>query len=251
MKASLSAAAVAGVNAAPLAAGQDQGERSGAPATAGAGDGVGSVADPAASAQGKGGLLAAVRFFLVMTLLFGVAYTGVCTALCQVAFPFQANGSVITGTDGKQYSTLVGQDFSAPDHMWGRVMNVDVSTFTDDQGNPLAWAAPSNTSPASEEYQQAVAERVERIRAAHPEKADQPVPSDLVTCSGSGLDPHISPAAAEYQVQRLSRETGMSEDQVRSIVDACTEHPFLGLFGQDHVNVVKVNLMLDGIVVEA
>ena len=108
-------------------------------------------------------------------------------------------------------------------------------------------AAPSNISPASEEYAQLVAERVEKLRAADPDMDETAVPVDLVTCSGSGLDPHISPAAAEYQVARIAKANDMTEDEVREIIQNCTDGRFLGIFGEETVNVLEVNLMLDGI----
>lgn len=131
--------------------------------------------------------------------------------------------------------------------MWGRIMKLDVSTYRDEDGKALLYAVPSNLSPASEEYEQLVAQRVEKLRAADPERGDTPIPVDLVTCSGSGLDPHISPAAAEYQVPRLARATGRSEDEVRDIIKDCTDGRFWGLFGEERVNVLEVNLRLDGI----
>ena len=109
------------------------------------------------------------------------------------------------------------------------------------------YSAPSNLSPASQEYAELVRERVEKLRAANPDMDEAAVPVDLVTCSGSGLDPHISPAAAEYQVARIAKANDMSEDSVREIIDKCTSGRFLGVFGEKTVNVLKVNLMLDGI----
>ena len=109
------------------------------------------------------------------------------------------------------------------------------------------YAVPSNISPASEEYEELVAERVEKLRAANPDMDDTAIPVDLVTCSGSGLDPDISPAAAEYQVARIAKARGISEQQVRDIVEKCTTGRWLGLLGEERVNVLKVNLMLDGI----
>ena len=134
--------------------------------------------------------------------------------------------------------------------MWGRIMNIDVSTYIDENGKVLMYAAPSNLSPASEEYQQLVKERVEKLRAANPDMEESAVPVDLVTCSGSGLDPHISPAAAEYQVARISKAQNMTEDEVRAIIKKCTDGRFLWIFGEETVNVLKVNLMLDGIIAQ-
>lgn len=149
----------------------------------------------------------AALIFLIFTILCGVLYTGVVTGIAQLIFPEQANGSIIE-VDGKKYgSALLGQQYTDETHMWGRVMNIDVSTYKDKDGKMLMYAIPSNLTPASEEYAQAIAERVEKIRAAHPEKGDEPIPVDLVTCSGSGLDPHISPAAAETRCHALRKQT--------------------------------------------
>ena len=185
--------------------------------------------------------------FLMFTVICGIVYTFFITGVSQLFFKDKANGSIIE-IDGVKYgSELLGQNFTEPNHMWGRIMNVDVSTYKDKDGNPLMYASPSNLSPASDEFEALVAERVSRIHAAHPEMGDTPIPSDLVTCSGSGLDPSISPAAAEYQVARLARENGISEDKVRDIIEECTTGRFLGVLGEPTVNVLKVNLMLDEI----
>ncbi len=192
----------------------------------------------------------ALGIFIIFTLLCGVVYTGVVTGIAQLIFPKQANGSIIE-IDGKKYgSELLGQQYTDDAHMWGRIMNIDVSTFTDENGKMLMYSAPSNLSPASEEYAELVGERVEKLRAANPDMDEAAVPVDLVTCSGSGLDPHISPAAAEYQVARIAKANDMSEDSVREIIDKCTSGRFLGVFGEKTVNVLKVNLMLDGILTE-
>lgn len=189
----------------------------------------------------------AAMLLLVFTVVCGVLYTLAVTGIAQIFFPHQANGSIIE-VDGKRYgSELLGQQYTDEGHMWGRIMKLDVSTYRDEDGKALLYAVPSNLSPASEEYEQLVAQRVEKLRAADPERSDTPIPVDLVTCSGSGLDPHISPAAAEYQVPRLARATGRSEDEVRDIIKDCTDGRFLGLFGEERVNVLEVNLRLDGI----
>lgn len=186
-------------------------------------------------------------FFLVMTVITGVIYTAVCTGIAQLVFPYQANGSIIE-VDGVKYgSELVGQQFTDEDHMWGRVMSPSTGTFTNDEGEDVLWYGASNLSPAGEDFADAVQERIDEIHAAHPEKGDEPIPSDLVTNSGSGFDPHISPAAAEYQVERLANNTGKSEDEIRAIIEKCTEQPQFGILGDARVNVLKVNLMLDGI----
>ena len=189
----------------------------------------------------------AAVFFVIFSILCGIVYTLVVTGLAQVFFHDQANGSIIE-VDGKNYgSELMAQQFNDEDHMWGRIMNVDVSTYTDEDGNRLMYAAPSNLSPASDEYEALVQERVEMIRESNPDAEEDSIPVDLVTCSGSGLDPDISPAAAEYQVPRLAKANNMSEDEIRDIIEKCTDGRFLGVMGEKTVNVLKVNLMLEGI----
>lgn len=189
----------------------------------------------------------AVVIFLIFTLLCGGMYTGIVTGLAQLIFPKQANGSIME-VDGKKYgSELLGQQYTDDGHMWGRVMNVDVSTYIEEDGKVLMYAAPSNLSPASEEYGMLVKERIEKLRATNPDMDETAIPVDLVTCSGSGLDPHISPAAATYQIARIAETRGISEDEIQSIVDKSKSGRFLGLLGEETVNVLKVNLMLDGI----
>lgn len=192
----------------------------------------------------KGVASRALGVFALFTVVCGLGYTLVVTGIAQVAFPYQANGSLIK-VDGKVVgSELIGQNFEDGDHMWGRIQNVSV--VEDENGELMAYSAPSNLSPASEEYRQLVDARVEKIRASNPDADMDAVPVDLVTCSGSGLDPEISPDAAEYQVPRLAKATGKSEDEVREIIAKCTKGRFLGVFGEPTVNVLKVNLMLDG-----
>ena len=189
----------------------------------------------------------AAVIFMIFTVICGIVYTGVVTGIAQLIFPDKANGSIIE-VDGKKYGCeLLGQQYTDDAHMWGRIMNIDVSTYKDENGKTLMYASPSNLSPASEEYKALVAERVENLRKANPDMDETTIPVDLVTCSGSGLDPHISPAAAEYQVVRIAKANQMTEDEVREIIDECTDGRFLGIFGEETVNVLKVNLMLDGI----
>ena len=162
-------------------------------------------------------------------------------------FPDQATGSIIVGNDGKRYgSELLAQEFTGENYMWGRIMNVDTATFIGEDGEPLLYSWASNKSPAGEELEALVAERVKRLRAANPEQGDEPIPVDLVTCSGSGLDPDISPAAAEYQVQRIADARGIRPEDVQAVVDRYTTGRTFGLFGEPRVNVLKVNLALDG-----
>lgn len=192
----------------------------------------------------KGVASRALGVFALFTVVCGLGYTLVVTGIAQVAFPYQANGSLITVDDKIVGSELIGQNFEDEDHMWGRIQNVTIVEGED--GGLMAYGTPSNLSPASEEYRQLIDARVKKIRAANPDADMDAVPVDLVTCSGSGLDPEISPDAAEYQVPRLAKATGKSEDEVRDIIAACTKGRFLGVFGEPTVNVLKVNLMLDG-----
>lgn len=188
-----------------------------------------------------------VKIFLIFTMVCGILYTGIVTGLAQLIFPEKANGSIIE-VNGKKYGCeLLGQQYTDDAHMWGRIMNLDVSTYKDGNGNILLYAASSNLSPASGEYEALVAERVERLRVANPDMKGTEVPVDLVTCSGSGLDPHISLAAADYQVARIAKASGRTEEEVRLIIDKCTDGRFLGVFGEETVNVLKVNLMLNDI----
>lgn len=192
----------------------------------------------------KGIASRALGVFALFTIVCGLGYTLVVTGVVQLAFPYQANGSLIT-VDGKVVgSELIGQNFDDEAHMWGRIQNVSIVEGED--GELMAYGAPSNLSPASEKYRQLVDARVKKIRAANSDADMDAVPVDLVTCSGSGLDPEISPGAAEYQVPRLAKATGKSEDEVREIIAQCTKGRFLGVFGEPTVNVLKVNLMLDG-----
>lgn len=185
--------------------------------------------------------------FLIFTVICGVVYTGIVTGIAQLIFPDKANGSIIEVDDKKYGCELLGQKYTDEAHMWGRIMNIDVSTYKDENGKTLMYAVPSNLSPASEEFKDLVAKRVQMLRKANPDMEETAILVELVTCSGSGLDPHISPAAAKYQVTRIAKANNMSEEKVRAIIEKCTDSRFLGVFGEKTVNVLKVNLMLDGI----
>ena len=185
--------------------------------------------------------------FIIFTLLCGVLYTGAITGISQIFFPSKANGSIIE-VDGIKYeSSLVAQQYTDEKHMWGRIMNLDTKIFTDKDGNKVVYSAPSNLSPASDEYKQLIAERVKKIKSSHKYNKDKAIPVDLVTCSGSGLDPEISLAAAKYQIKRIADNNNMTESEVESIIDKCINKPVLGILGETTVNVLKVNLMIDGI----
>ena len=189
----------------------------------------------------------AAGLLALMLLLCGLVYTLLVTGIGQLLFPRQANGSVIE-VDGKTYgSELLAQQFTEPGHLWGRPMNLDVSSFTDGEGNPVLYAWASNKTPAGGELSALIRERTEALLAADPTMEGTPIPVDLVTVSGSGLDPQISPAAAEYQVHRIAQARGIPEEAVRSAIEANTTGRVLGIFGEPGVNVLKVNLTLDGI----
>ena len=184
---------------------------------------------------------------IVFTVICGLVYLLVMTGISQVLFKDKANGSIIE-VDGKKYgSVLLAQQFTGDEYLWGRIMNIDTETFTDDDGNALMYATPSNLSPASEEYEALVKERVERIRKTNPTVKEEAIPVDLVTCSGSGLDPHISVAAAQYQVERIAKARNLDTEEVEEIIDKYTKGRMLGIFGEEVVNVLEVNLALDGI----
>lgn len=188
-----------------------------------------------------------VGFFLVLVLITGVIYPLVITGLSRVFFNKQATGSIIE-IDGIKYgSELLAQEFTDDKYLWGRIMNVDSSTFTNDNGETLMYGWASNKTPAGEELEAMVAERVARLKASNPDRADEPVPVDLVTCSGSGLDPEISPAAADYQVGRIAKARGITAADVEQVISRYTKGRTLGVFGEPRVNVLKVNLALDGI----
>ena len=187
----------------------------------------------------------AAGMVLAMTLICGIIYTTVVTGASQLFFSDKANGSIIE-IDVKKYGCeLLAQEFTGEEYMWGRIMNI--SAFTDQDGNTKMYSGPSNLSPESQEYKEIVEQRVEKIKEANPDADKEQIPEDLVTCSGSGLDPDISVAAAEYQVPRLAKANQMTEDEIQDIIEKCTNHKILGLFGEETVNVLKVNLMLEGI----
>lgn len=189
----------------------------------------------------------ALAILLVFTVICGLVYPLVITGIAQLFFPNQANGSMIE-VNGKKYgSALLAQQFTGNQYLWGRVMNLDTKTFKDSNGKALMYAVPSNLSPSSNEYKTLVQERVKKIQDADPTKKGVPIPEDLVTCSGSGLDPHVSPAAADYQVDRIAKVRNIPTQKVRDIIAKYTSGRFLGLFGENTVNVLEVNLALEGI----
>jgi K+-transporting ATPase ATPase C chain len=180
-------------------------------------------------------LVVAVLMTIVTTLILGVIYPLAITAIAQVAFPSQANGQLIE-RDGKVVgSRIIGQGFSSPGYFRSRPSATAVPY---DAAN----SAGSQYGPTNKKLIDAVTANVEAARRDNP---NAPVPIDLVTTSASGFDPHISPAAADFQVARVARERGMSEADLRQLIGAHTEGRQLGFFGEPRVNVLELNLALD------
>ena len=187
----------------------------------------------------------AIIAFLALSVLTGVAYPLVLGGLAWMAFPDQAAGSLVRRDGRVVGSRLVGQVFTGPGDFWGRP-----SAILGPDGRPLPYDAANSggasLSPGSPDLRKAVAARIAALRLADPEQLG-PIPVDLVTASGSGLDPHISPDAARYQVHRVARARGLPETQVQALVRSETEGPQFGLLGDERVNVLKLNLALDAI----
>jgi potassium-transporting ATPase KdpC subunit len=176
---------------------------------------------------------------VLLTVVTGVIYPLVITGIAQVTFPAQANGSLIFKGGQPVGSALIGQPFDDPKYFWSRPSAT--SPFPDN----AAASSGSNQGPLNPALAQAVQGRVDALRAADPGNA-APVPVDLVTASGSGLDPHISPAAALYQVPRVARERKLDVETVRTLVERHIEGRTFGLLGEPRVNVLALNLALDG-----
>ncbi len=181
--------------------------------------------------------------FLALSLLTGLAYPLLTTGLAKVLFPHQASGSLVYRDGQMLGSEWIGQSFTAPRDFWGRP-----SATVDANNKPLPYNAAnsggSNLAPSNPDLHSAIQARIATLKAADPD-AQGPVPVDLVTASGSGLDPHISPAAAAYQVRRVAKARGLDEAKVRDLVVAQIEGPTLGVIGESRVNVLKLNLALD------
>ena len=188
----------------------------------------------------KAHLRAAFTVFGLLTVLTGAVYPALVTVIAQSVFHYQANGSVIV-RDGKAVgSELIGQTFDEPRYFWSRPSATGPVFYN------TGSSSGSNLGPTNPALRDAVRDRVKALREAHAEQSG-PVPVDLVTASASGLDPHISPAAAEYQVKRVARVRGLTEDAVRELVRQNTEARTFGVLGEPRVNVLRLNLALDAL----
>ncbi|WP_079436060.1 potassium-transporting ATPase subunit KdpC [Zoogloea sp. LCSB751] len=182
----------------------------------------------------------AISLFVLLSALTGIAYPVAVTGIAHLAFPDQATGSLIL-QDGKPVgSRLIGQNFSDPAHFWGR------PSATAPQPYNAGASSGSNLGPLNPALTDAVKARIAALRAADPAN-HVPIPADLVTASASGLDPHISPAAAAWQAGRVARAHGLPEAEVTKLIDAHTAGRQWGVFGEPRVNVLELNLALDAL----
>jgi potassium-transporting ATPase KdpC subunit len=181
----------------------------------------------------------AVVLFLIMTVIAGIVYPFVVTGLGQLLFPAQAGGSLIMKDGHAVGSRLIGQPFSDPKYFWSR------PSATSPQPYNGTASGGSNLGPLNPALTDGVKSRIDTLHAADPTN-NAPIPVDLVTASGSGLDPDVSLAAAYYQAPRVARARGLKLDEVRSLIAASAKGRFLGLFGDPRVNVLELNLALDG-----
>lgn len=180
----------------------------------------------------------ALTLFILFNLMLGVAYPAAISGIAQTFFPHQANGSQIENGAIAAGSSLIGRDFSDPGHFWSRPSATRPSPYNIDA------SGASQLSPANPSLIENVRNRIHALREADPDNRLS-VPVDLVTSSASGLDPHISPAAALYQVSRVARARGQNEEALRTLVARFTEPRTFGLLGEPRVNVVLLNLALD------
>jgi len=180
----------------------------------------------------------ALLMLVLLTVLTGLVYPLLVTAITQVLFPNQANGSLILRDRKAIGSELIGQPFSSPKYFWGRPSATAPYPYN------AAASSGSNQGPLNPALTDAVAARIQALREADPDNS-APVPVDLVTASGSGLDPHISPAAAQYQIDRVARARGLDPAAVQAMVTQHTDGRQLGFLGEPRVNVLELNLALE------
>jgi potassium-transporting ATPase KdpC subunit len=189
----------------------------------------------------------AIVMTLALTIITGLIYPGVITGLAQVFLPSQANGSLLYVNGKPVASSLIGQYWTQAQYFHGRP-----SATNNPQGTPAPYSADnsgaSNLGPTNQTLITTVQQRIDDLKKENPDvPAGTPIPADLVTSSGSGLDPDISVAAAYYQVPRVTKARGMTQEAVRNIVDAHVTGRFLGIFGEPRINVLELNLALDGV----
>lgn len=185
-------------------------------------------------------LRSATMMLLLLTALTGVIYPVAVTGIAQLIFPGQANGSVIMKDGTAVGSALIGQPFDDPKYFWSRPSATGPFPYN------AGASSGSNLGPTNPDLLKAVADRAEALKKADPGNT-APVPVDLVTASGSGLDPHITPAAAFYQVSRVAKARGMTEERLRQLVGDHTESRQFGILGEPRVNVLQLNLTLDSL----
>jgi K+-transporting ATPase KdpC subunit len=183
---------------------------------------------------------------LILTLITGVIYPLVVTGIAQVVFPHQANGSIITVNGKAVGSELIGQQFDDASYFWGRISATGTFAYNAFNAENLTASSGSNYGPLNTALTDMVQARIDALKAADPDNT-VPIPVDLVTASGSGLDPHISVAAALYQVHRVAAARGMSEADVQALVDNNTAGRQFFFLGEPRINVLELNLALDGI----
>lgn len=183
--------------------------------------------------------ITAFAMVVVLTILTGIIYPLAITGLAQGVFPKQANGSIMQQSGVTVGSELIGQSFAGPEYFHGR------PSAAGQDGYDAASSSGSNLGPTNEKLIKSVTERVEQVRKENGLSADEPVPSDLVMASASGLDPHISPEAAYIQVNRVANERGLPQSEVRAVVNKHVEGRQLGIFGELRVNVLALNVALD------
>jgi len=186
----------------------------------------------------------AFMMLLLLTLMTGVIYPLAVTGIAQLIFPRQANGSLLFENGKPVGSELIGQNFDEPEYFWGRLSATGAFPYNAFNAETLTGSSGSNYGPLNQALIEMVQARVDALRAADPSNT-APIPVDLVTASGSGLDPNISTAAAYYQVHRVAQARGLVDAEVKALVDQCTSGRQFFILGEPRVNVLELNLALD------